>query len=158
MERIAMSQEERDWLDWLKRVRNGHVTQRMAAEKMGVTDRWVRALLAEMPVKGDAVVVHGLRGRRSNRRIAEEVRSRAMEIVKSPEWHDFRPTFACEQLAKRHQIEVSKETGSPDTGKLSARPAGRPGDFFIVDGGFATIPSTPPCSATANTGRPVCVF
>ena len=110
MERIAMSQEERDWLDWLKRVRNGHVTQRMAAEKMGVTDRWVRALLAEMPVKGDAVVVHGLRGRRSNRRIAEEVRSRAMEIVKSPEWHDFRPTCACEQLAKRHQIEVSKET------------------------------------------------
>ncbi len=24
--------------------------------------------------------------------------------------HDFGPMFACEQLAKRHQIEVSKET------------------------------------------------
>ena len=33
-----------------------------------------------------------------------------MEIVKSPDWHDFRPTFAREQLAKRHQIQVSKET------------------------------------------------
>lgn len=110
MERIAMSQEERDWLDWLKRARDGQVTQRLAAEKMGISDRWVRGLLAEMKVKGDAVVVHGLRGRPSSRRIDEEIRVRAMEIVKSPDWHDFKPTFASEQLAKRHQIQASKET------------------------------------------------
>lgn len=110
MERIAMSQQERDWLDWLKRARDGQVTQREAAVRMGISDRWVRALLSEMKEKGDAVVVHGLRGRPSNRRIGEELRSRAMEIVKSPDWHDFKPTFAAEQLAKRHQIEVSKET------------------------------------------------
>jgi len=110
MERIAMSQEERDWLDWLKRARDGQVTQRLAAEKMKVSDRWVRWLLAQMKVRGDAVVVHGLRGRPSNRRIEEKVRVQAMEIVKSAEWHDFKPTFAAEQLAKRHQIQVSKET------------------------------------------------
>lgn len=105
-----MSQEERNWLDWLKRARDGEVTQRFAAEKMNITDRWVRSLLAEMKVKGDAVVVHGLRGRASNRRIGEEIRARAMEVVKSPDWHDFKPTFASEQLAKLHQIQVSKET------------------------------------------------
>jgi hypothetical protein len=110
MERIAMSQEERDWLDWLKRARDGQVTQKWAAEKMGVSDRWVRRLLADMKEKGDGVVVHGLRGRTSNRRIDEKIRERAMEIVKSADWHDFRPTFASEQLAKRHQIQVSKET------------------------------------------------
>ncbi len=38
---------------------------------------------------------------------------------------------------------------SPYTGKRSARPAGKPGDFCIVEGEFATIPSTPPFSATA---------
>ena len=32
---------------------------------------------------------------------------------------------------------------SPYTGKLSARPAGKPGDFLIVKGAFATIPSPP---------------
>jgi hypothetical protein len=110
MERIAMSQEERDWLDWLRRARDGEVTQKWAAEKMGVSDRWVRRLLTEMRAKGDGVVVHGLRGRSSNRRIDEEIRARAMQIIKSPEWHDFKPTFASEQLAKRHQIQVSKET------------------------------------------------
>ena len=107
---MAMSQEERDWLGWLKRAREGSVTQKLVAEKMGVTDRWVRKLLRQMETRGDAVVVHGLRGRASNRRIAEELKARAMEMVKSPEWHDFGPTFASQQLAKRHQIEVSKET------------------------------------------------
>src|SRR5262245_32787075 len=110
MERIAMSQEERDWLDWLKRVKDGTVRQKVAAEKMGISERWVRSLLAEMKTKGDAVVVHGLRGKESNRRIEEAVRTKAIEILKQPEWHDFGPTFASQQLAKRHQIQASKET------------------------------------------------
>jgi hypothetical protein len=110
MERIAMNQEERDWLEWLKRTKDGVITQRYAAEQMGVSDRWVRQLLVQMKKRGDGVVVHGLRGQRSNRRIAAAVRQKAVKILQQPEWHDFGPTFASEQLAKRHQIEVSKET------------------------------------------------
>jgi len=105
-----MNQEERDWLEWLKRVKDGVVTQQQAAEKMGVSDRWVRKLLMRMKTDGDAVVVHGLRGRSSNRRIDEQTQARVVELLKQPEWHDFGPTFASEQLAKRHGIEVSKET------------------------------------------------
>jgi len=105
-----MCQEERDWLDWLKRVRDGVITQRRAAAKMGITDRWVRTLLARMEEKGDAVVVHGLRGQPSNRRIDEETHARALRILQQPEWQDFGPTFASEQLARRHDIQVSKET------------------------------------------------
>jgi hypothetical protein len=41
---------------------------------------------------------------------------------------------------------------SPYTGKRSARPAGKPGDFLIVIGAFATIPSPPlPSGATIDT-------
>lgn len=110
MERIAMSQKERDRLHWLKQVRAGELTQRVGAERMGVTERWVRELLRRYEEVGDEVVVHGLRGRVSNRRIAAEVREEALRLVGQPEWHDFGPTFAAEQLAKRHGIEVSKET------------------------------------------------
>lgn len=105
-----MGQEERDWLDWLKRVRDGVIPQRQAAEKMGITDRWVRTLLARMRKEGDQGVVHGLRGQPSNRRIAEAIQAKAVKLLKQPEWHDFGPTFASEQLAKRHDIHVSKET------------------------------------------------
>ncbi len=60
------------------------MTQREAAEKMGVTARWVRKLVKRMKKQGDAVVVHG--------------------------WHDCGPSFAAEQLAKRHQIHAGRET------------------------------------------------
>jgi hypothetical protein len=110
MERIAMSQEERDELDWLKRVKAGSITQREAAQRMGVSDRWVRKLLKRMAKQGDGVVVHGLRGRPSNRKLPTKTQRQALAILKQPDWHDFGPTFAAEQLAKRHQIQVGKET------------------------------------------------
>jgi len=110
MERIAMSQEERDVLDWLKRAKAGNMTQREAAEKIGISERWVRKLLKRMTKQGDAVVVHGLQGRPSNRKLSAQTQRQALALLKQPDWHDFGPTFAAEQLAKRHQIQVGKET------------------------------------------------
>src|SRR5262245_33260130 len=104
MERIAMSQQERDWLEWLKRARGGKMTQEE------VTERWVRKLLLRMKREGDQVVVHGLRGKASNRKIGAEVRSQAMQALQHPDWHDFAPTFAAEQLAKQYGIGISAET------------------------------------------------
>ena len=49
-------------------------------------------------------------GRASNRRIAAAVQARAIKILKQRDWQDFGPTFAAEQLAKRHEIQVSEET------------------------------------------------
>src|ERR1700681_3114546 len=110
MERIAMSQEERDELNWLKRAKEGSISQREAAERMRVSERWVRKLLKRMKREGDHVVVHGLRGRASNRKLAPRLQTQAIEILKQPDWHDFGPTFASEQLAKRHGIQLSDET------------------------------------------------
>src|SRR5471030_2334533 len=110
MERIAMSQQERDELDWLRRAKEGSISQREAAQKMGVSDRWVRKLLKRMIKQGDGVVVHGLRGRPSNRKLPAETQRQAVKLLKQPDRHDFGPTFASQQLAKRHGIEVSDET------------------------------------------------
>jgi len=110
MERIAMSQEERDWLDWLKRARDREMTQREAAARMGVSERWVRKLLRRMKKQGDAVVVHGLRGQASNRKLPAKTKKQALAILRGPDWHDFGPTFAAEQLTKLHQVQVGKET------------------------------------------------
>ncbi len=105
-----MSQEERDNLDWLKRAKDGSISQREAAQKMGVSERWVRTLLKRMNKHGDAVVIHGLRGKPSNRKLAAKTQKQVLAIISEPDWHDFGPTFAAEQLAKRHQINVGKET------------------------------------------------
>jgi hypothetical protein len=105
-----MSQEERDELNWLKQARDGSITQHEAAERIGVSERWVRKQISRMAKRGDAVVVHGLRGQPSNRRLSAATQRQALAILKQPEWHDFGPTFAAEQLGKRHQIHVGKET------------------------------------------------
>jgi len=105
-----MSQEERDKLEWLKRAKDKVISQREAAGKMGVSDRWVRKLIQRMNKQGDRVVVHGPRGKASNRKIPTEAQAFVLEILKQPDWHDFGPTFAAEQLAKRHDIELSDET------------------------------------------------
>ena len=89
MEQIAMSQEERDHLDWLRRVKSGSMTQREAAQKMGVSDGWVRILLKRISKQGDAVVVHGLRGRPSNRKLTAELRDKRSRSLSSPTgWKD----------------------------------------------------------------------
>jgi transposase-like protein/predicted DNA-binding protein (UPF0251 family) len=109
-ERIEMSQQERDWLQWLKMARDRKLTQKQAGERMGVTARWVRVLLKRMRRKGDRVVVHALRGQASNRKIEDSVRQRVVEILGGAEWRGYGPTLASEELAAEHGLLASKET------------------------------------------------
>ena len=74
---MMMNQQQRDWLQWLHQAKRKQITQATAAQRMGVSERWVRKLLRRMKQEKDRVVVHGLRGRRSNRRLPEESRARA---------------------------------------------------------------------------------
>ena len=101
MERIAMSQEERDKLEWLKRVKDKVISQRDAAEKIGVSVRWVRKLLQGTNTRGDEVVVHGLTGRASNRKIAAKVQAQAIDLLKQPDWHDFGPNLRQSAVGER---------------------------------------------------------
>jgi transposase len=108
-EMLVMSVKDRDRLKVLHEVKRGHLTQRGAAEQLGVTDRWVRKLLVRMKEEGDGGIVHRLRGQESNRRLPESLRSRVVKLVKA-KYGDFGPTLACEYLAKNDGVEVSKET------------------------------------------------
>lgn len=104
-----MNQADRDRLVALKKAKDKKMTQRQAAEELEISERQVRRLLARLRKVGDKAVVHGLRGR-SNRRIDEEQRNKAVEILKRDVYKGFGPTLGSEYLAKKHGIEVSKET------------------------------------------------
>src|SRR5260370_1847741 len=52
--------------------------------------------------------MHGLRGARSKRKIAEKIEKQAMEIV-GGEYADFGPTLASEYLERDHQSRASRE-------------------------------------------------
>jgi DNA-binding Lrp family transcriptional regulator len=86
------------------------ITQKEAAEELGITERQVRRLLKRLKKGGDKAVLHALRGEPSNRKMQEEVQQRAVEILSQEVYRGFRPTLAAEYLNEKHDVEVSRET------------------------------------------------
>jgi transposase len=105
-----MTQAERDRLVALRKAGKKLITQRQAAEEIGVTERQVRRLLRKLRRKGDGAVIHASRGRPSNRRLSAELEQRAVAALSDPVYRGFGPTLAAEYLRQRHGITVSKET------------------------------------------------
>jgi transposase len=105
-----MTQAERDRLVTLKKAKKKVITQREAAEELGLSIRQVKRLLYGLKKRGDKAVVHGLRGKPSNRRMEESTEKEAVKILSAPVYQGFGPTLAAEYLEKKHGIEASKET------------------------------------------------
>lgn len=104
-----MTQRDRDRLVVLKKAHKKLITQRQAAEELEITERHVRRLLARLKEAGDRSVMHGLRGRASNRRLSPEARSQAVSILSRAVYRGFGPTLASEYLAKKHQLGIGRE-------------------------------------------------
>src|SRR6266446_5406100 len=107
---LLMTQAERDRLVALKKAKKKLITQKQAADELGITERHVRRLLRELKRRGDKVVAHALRGLPSNRKISADTEQEAVSILSQPVYRGFGPTLAAEYLAKKHNIEVSRET------------------------------------------------
>ena len=105
-----MTQADRDRLVTLKKAQKKLITQAEAAAELQVSVRQVKRLLQGLRQHGDRAVVHGLRGRPSNRKIEEEVRQKAVKILSAPVYQGFGPTLASEHLANKHGFPVSRET------------------------------------------------
>src|SRR6266853_3305343 len=69
-----------------------------------------RDRLVALKKRGDKAVIHGLRGKPSNRRIPEATEKEAVKTLSMPVYEGFGPTLAAEYLGKKHGIEASKET------------------------------------------------
>jgi len=105
-----MTQADRDRLVTLKKAKKKLITQREAAEELGVSTRHVKRLLHALKKRGDQAVIHGLRGKPSNRRIAEATEKAAVKTLSAEVYQDFGPTLASDYLRKKHGIDASKET------------------------------------------------
>src|SRR5882724_10480102 len=106
-ERIALSQRERDRLRVLHEVKQKQITQVEAAKRLKISDRHIRRLLLRLGEHGDRAVIHGLRGRRSNRRLAARLELKILSRVRQ-RYADFGPTLAAEHLAPEG-LPVSRE-------------------------------------------------
>ncbi|MCG6956821.1 MAG: ISNCY family transposase [Gemmatimonadetes bacterium] len=95
-----MSQRERDRLAVLREVDDGLISAKHGADKLRLSARQFRRLRRAWEVRGDAALVHGLRGRRSNRAKPAELHGWALDRARDPLFHDFGPTLLAEHLSR----------------------------------------------------------
>src|SRR6266849_2810096 len=107
---LRMTQGDRDRLVALKKAKKKLITQREAAEELELSIRQVKRLLYALKECGDQAVIHGLRGKPSNRRIEEAVEQEAVQILSADVYRGFGPTLAAEYLRNKHGIKASRET------------------------------------------------
>ena len=106
---LRMSQKERDRLKVMAQLGARKMGQQDAAAVLGISERQVRRLLRRYEARGDAGLVHQLRGRASNHRKDPAVREQVVNLL-AAHYGDYGPTLASEVLADEHDIEVSRET------------------------------------------------
>ena len=106
---IVMSVREIRRLKAVQSAVDRHVTQKTVAAMLELSERQVRRLVKEVRERGDRGVIHALRGRASNRRIAEERRELVLSLYHA-RYPDFGPTLATEKLLECDGIKISDET------------------------------------------------
>jgi hypothetical protein len=85
------------------------LTQVKAGALLGLTPRHIRRLIARVAQAGAQGLAHRGRGKPSNRRLPEKLKTKALKLYEK-QYGDFGPTLAAEKLAEHQGITLSDET------------------------------------------------
>lgn len=106
---LLMSQRELTRLEVIQRVRGRGLSQRQAADLLGLSTRQVKRLVRAYRQGGARALQSRHRGRPSNNRLPPEVTGRACELLRE-RYYDFGPTLAHEKLVECHGLRLSVES------------------------------------------------
>lgn len=107
-ELITMTQKELSRYEIIKRLIQKAINGTEAAKQMCLSVRQARRLKVKVEKCGTRGIIHGQRGKPSNRRMSEEKIEKIEKLVKE-NYYDFGPTFASEKLEEGHRLKVGKE-------------------------------------------------
>jgi transposase len=108
-ERITMTMRELDRFKVIQDVADGTLRPWRAAERLRLTTRQIRRLVARLREHGPEGLVSRRRSRPSNNQLDAVTADRALSIIRD-RYVDFGPTLACEKLYECHGIRLAKET------------------------------------------------
>ncbi|MBB2928616.1 transposase [Paraburkholderia silvatlantica] len=106
---VTLSMRELDRLKVIQAVVDSGLKPGRAAERLGLTTRQIRRLVARLREHGPQGLASRKRSRPSNNRLDAATANRALSIIRE-RYADFGPTLACEKLAECHGIWLAKET------------------------------------------------
>lgn len=106
---LTMSNKEANRISVLDRLNRKEIKQWQASEILELSTRQVKRLVKNYRQQGATGLIHGNRGRTSNRAIKQAEINLSLEIVKN-KYTDFGPTLAHEKLVEANQVTFSVET------------------------------------------------
>lgn len=147
---IEMTEEELQRKTIVEQALDKRITQKVGAEKLGMSERQFRRLIKQYRQNGSVGLVSGHRKRPSNNRLEETERQAITEMLSDPLYKDFRPTLLVEKLEEYKGIQVSRETVrqmminsgiyKPKTKKVTAHPQRERrehrGELVQIDGSY----------------------
>src|SRR5688572_4969978 len=99
METLEMSKQERKRLEVMSLVKAGRLKLIAASELLGISYRQTKRVWQRYQADGDRGLVHGLRGKRSNRPGNASLKKRVLARY-TKRYGDYGPTLAAECLAQ----------------------------------------------------------
>ncbi len=104
-----MSRRETKRLHIIHQALDKRITQKKAAELVGLSSRQLRRMLKRVRAEGDEGINHRSRGKDSSHCVPKKIKEKALKLYRE-RYNDFGPTFACEKLFDVHAIKINKET------------------------------------------------
>lgn len=96
---------------WVEMVLDGSRTQVEAAEELGLSERQVRRLVKRARDGGALKILHGLRGKPSNRRLDEALKNRVLELWESKyRWARLNFSHFTEKLNEVEGVVIGRES------------------------------------------------
>ena len=106
---VVMSQGECHRLHIVRKAIDKELTQVEAAEILDLSYRQIKRIVKQVREEGDTGIAHKLRGKKSNRAIAVQVKEKVLKLYKE-KYPDFGPLLASEKLLELNKINVNDET------------------------------------------------
>jgi len=104
-----MSQKDLNKYDVIQSSLRKELTVKKAGELLHLTERQIYNLKAKVKEKGSEGLIHGNRGKSSNRRMPEKERQQIINLLHR-HYPDFKPTHASEKLDQVHGIKRDPKT------------------------------------------------
>ena len=108
-ELLKMSAKELSRLEVMQKLSEKRMSQKAAGAMLHVSTRQIKRLLKAYRKKGAASLISRQRGRRSNNRLAEDVKKCAWNLLKT-KYQGFGPTLAHEKLVDKEKLKLSDES------------------------------------------------
>jgi transposase len=106
---LEMSAKELSRFEVMQRLSKKQMSQQEAGRILDLSTRQIKRLLQAYRAKGAAGLVSKHRGRKGNNRLPEDVKKRALNLLKT-NYQGFGPTLAHEKLVEKDHLKLSDES------------------------------------------------